>query len=271
MARNMRLVCCPRNNHQTRLERQDASWNATQSIAVQHPVSLAINMDDSDVIVTFQTFVAVFSDFLIVAIHTILYERDIYPRDSFLSAKKYNYSVRQSRHPKVCQWITDAVDAVQTELLKGTVDRVALVIYSALDMPLERFVFDLSRFPFVPKEYHFTPMSRTTDDGEDVAVLPRVDLEEQMRATMSRLSSCRSRLKPLPENCTFTLAIELRDNTSPPIGHPQPWIPVQPDLRNTNPEAAKNNSRTTPLRSVAAGDMVFETWIEEAKAKLDPA
>lgn len=234
-------------------------------------VSLAIDMDDSDVIVTFQTFVGVFSDFLIVAIHTILYERDIYPRESFLSAKKYNYSVRQSRHPKVCQWITDAVAAVQTELLKGTVDRVALVIYSAQDMPLERFVFDLSRFPFVPKEYHFTPMSRTTDDGEDVAVLPRVDLEEQMRATMSRLSSCRSRLKPLPENCTFTLAIELRDNTSPPIGHPQPWIPVQPDLRNSNPEAAKNNSRTTPLRSVAAGDMVFETWIEEAKAKLDPA
>jgi mitotic spindle assembly checkpoint protein MAD2B len=63
-------------------------------------------MDDTDVIVTFQTFVSVFSDFLTVAIHTILYERDIYPRDSFLSAKKYNYSVRQSRHPKVCQWIT---------------------------------------------------------------------------------------------------------------------------------------------------------------------
>jgi mitotic spindle assembly checkpoint protein MAD2B len=245
--------------------------HASQFSTLIYLTPFFIDMDDTDVIVTFQTFVGVFSDFLIVAIHTILYERDIYPRDSFLSAKKYNYSVRQSRHPKVCQWITDAVAAVQTELLKGTVDRVALVIYSAQDTPLERFVFDLSRFPFVPKEYHFTPMSRTTDDGETVAVLPRVDLEEQMRATMSRLSSCGSTLKPLPESCTFTIAIELRDNTSPPIGHPQPWIPAQPDLRNTNPDAAKKNSRTMPIRAVSAGDMVFETWIEEAKAKLDPA
>lgn len=227
-------------------------------------------MDDTDVVVTFQTFVAVFCDFLLVAVHSILYERNIYPKESFLSTKKYNYSVRQSRHPKVCQWITDAVAAVHAELLKGTVDRTALVIYSAQDIPLERFVFDLSRFPIVPKEYHFTPMSRTTDDGESIAVLPRVDLEEQMRGTMSRLSTCNSRLAPLPDNCTFTLAIELRDSTAPPIGHPQPWIPTQPDLRNPNPETAKRHARTTPLRAVAAGDMIFETWIEEAQAKLHP-
>ena len=227
-------------------------------------------MDDSNAVVTFQTFVGVFSDFLTVAVHTILYERDIYPRESFLSARKYNYSVRQSRHPKVCKWITDAVVAVETELLKGTVDRVALVIYSSQDIPLERFVFDLSRFPFVPKEYHFTPMSRTTDDGESVAVLPKVDLEEQMRATMSRLSTCGTSLKKLPQNCTFTLAIELRDATNPPIGHPQPWIPVQPDLRNPDPEATRKKARTMPVRAVAAGDMVFEMWIEEAKAKLNP-
>ena len=67
---------------------------------------------------TYQAVVSAFSEFLIVAIHTILYERDIYPRTSFLSAKKYNYPVKQSRHPKVCQWIQDAVAAVEVEMLK---------------------------------------------------------------------------------------------------------------------------------------------------------
>lgn len=66
----------------------------------------------------FQAVVSTFSDFLTVAIHTILYERNIYPRASFLSARKYNYPVRQNRHPKVCQWIQDAVAAVEAELLK---------------------------------------------------------------------------------------------------------------------------------------------------------
>ncbi len=67
---------------------------------------------------TYQAIVSTFSDFLTVAIHTILYERNIYPSTSFLSARKYNYPVRQNRHPKVCKWVQDAVAAVEAEILK---------------------------------------------------------------------------------------------------------------------------------------------------------
>lgn len=73
---------------------------------------------DGTVLDTYQAVVSAFSDFLIVAIHTILYERDIYPKTSFLKARKYNHPVRQSRHPKVCQWIQDAIAAVEVEMLK---------------------------------------------------------------------------------------------------------------------------------------------------------
>ena len=67
---------------------------------------------------TFASLVTTFTSFLTVAIHTILYERGIYPASTFLSARKYNYPVRQNRHPKVCRWINDAVAAVEAELLK---------------------------------------------------------------------------------------------------------------------------------------------------------
>lgn len=67
---------------------------------------------------TYHAVVSAFSDFLTVAIHTILFERDIYPKSSFLKARKYNYPVRQSRHPTVCQWIRDAVAAVEVEMFK---------------------------------------------------------------------------------------------------------------------------------------------------------
>ena len=73
---------------------------------------------EAPVLDTYQAVVSAYSDFLTVAIHTILYERDIYPRTSFLKARKYNYAVRQSRHPKVCKWIQDAVAAVEAEMLK---------------------------------------------------------------------------------------------------------------------------------------------------------
>ena len=64
------------------------------------------------------SLVSTFGSFLTVAIHTILYERSIYAEASFLSARKYNFPVRQNRHPGVCSWINDAVAAVEAELLK---------------------------------------------------------------------------------------------------------------------------------------------------------
>ncbi|KAI4145487.1 MAG: hypothetical protein LQ340_006261, partial [Diploschistes diacapsis] len=59
-----------------------------------------------------------FVEFLTVAVHLILYERNVYPRESFMSARKYNYPVQQSRHPAICKWIDDAVAAVRSEMLK---------------------------------------------------------------------------------------------------------------------------------------------------------
>ena len=79
---------------------------------------MARNSREDGVLDNYQAVVSAFSEFLTVAVHTILYERNIYPRTSFLSARKYNYPVRQNRHPKVCKWIQDAVAAVEVELLK---------------------------------------------------------------------------------------------------------------------------------------------------------
>lgn len=213
---------------------------------------------------TYRALISHFSDFLTVAIHTLLYERNIYPRTSFLSARKYNYAVRQSRHPKVCEWINDAVAAVKTELLKGTVDRVAVVLYTRELKPAERYVFDVSRFPIVNPADVDTQLERRLQNGETILVLPTVDLEEQFRATMSRLANSSAKLKPLPEGCTFTVAIELKSEGQAPVGHPQPWMPVQAESLNDNDDQQARNI-THPVRAVAAGELVFESWVEEVE------
>lgn len=232
---------------------------------------------------TYAALVSNFGDFLTVAIHTILYERHIYPLPTFITAKKWNYPVRQSRHPKVCKWINDAVAAVQEELLKGTVERVAVVIYSQYSQPLERFMFDLSKFPVVEKREWHTPIERLPPSGapQQPKITPKqasINLEEQFRAVMAKLTICDTMLKPIPSACTFTVAIELKDTADPPIGHPQPWIPVQPSLQRDVPrfDSEDNDIKsgsdlggvsTTPIRSVDAGEMVFEMWIEEGAGK----
>lgn len=218
---------------------------------------------------TFRSLVAAFTDFLTVATHTILYERSIYPQTSFLSAKKYNHIARQSRHPKVCDWINDAITAVENELLKGGVDRVAVVIFSKDNKALERFVFDVARFPSVPAGDQDTPLEQSGAGDEQAAVLPVVDMEEQFRAVMSKLTNCGSSLKPIPPQCTFTMAIELKQEGSAPVSHPQAWIPAQHgQAKSVDHRGGQEKTPfTTPLRSVQAGEMIFETWIEEIHDK----
>ena len=227
---------------------------------------------DSDDSVTFGTIVTAFTDFLTVAIHTILFERAIYPHSSFLTARKYNYSVRQNRHPKVCQWIQDAVAAIESEVLRSSVDRIALVILSPSQLPLERFVFEVSRFPAIKLEEINIPLNK-----EGLSPQSRIiDLQEQFRGAMSRLAVCGGQLKPLPKSCSFTIAIEIRQSQVPPIGHPQSFIPVQPmGKRNDAPpidasKKYKSISKSTgivPVRTVETSDLHLEMWIEEVESK----
>lgn len=262
--------------------------------------------------------------FLTIAIHTILAIRNVYPTESFLTARAYNYPVKQSRHPGVCAWINAAVSAVHAELLKGTVARAVVAIaHSESCTVLERYVFDLTKLPVVRREDWETPIVRgdaqtrdavngdQEDHRDDVDADPRgpggarehelADLTEQLRGTLAVISTCHQRLKPIPAGCTFTVAIELKNDADPPVGHPQPWIPVQPESQrdkttlatraddstdsdlygvsqtDSSPEKGKmpsdsgkkqvSTSNTVPVRAVDAGEVTLEVWVEEGKSK----
>ncbi|KAL8707578.1 MAG: hypothetical protein Q9220_007419 [cf. Caloplaca sp. 1 TL-2023] len=238
---------------------------------------------EAPVLDTYHAIVLAFSDFLTVAIHTILYERNIYPQASFLTARKFNYPVRQSRHPKVCQWIQDAVAAVEVEMLKCALATVSLVIHAPppSSAPLERFIFSTAAFPSIPSSELLTTFTDTSP--------PVIDLPEQFRATFARLSTLSSTLDPLPPECSFTLVVELRDdpNVRPPIASDTPWIAAEPGLQkrksnstrpNDQREAYETPSRmgrslggvkTTPVRNLESGAFSMEMWIEEGQAKFD--
>ncbi|MCJ1282926.1 hypothetical protein MMC26_002252 [Xylographa opegraphella] len=234
----------------------------------------------------YQAVVAEFCEFLTVAVHTILYERDIYPRTSFLSARKYNYPVRQNRHPKVCKWIRDAVAAVEAELLKGTISRTSLIIYSPTTVPLERFVFSTAHFPQVPHNETFTtlevpdpdapqPTTTTTTttteplnnpnppNNPTLPPTPLINLHSQFRALFARLSTRLSSLTPLPPDCTFTLAIELHDRSvrgpdgddfagQPPLSGNSPWIAAEPGLQPREEEGPGVSSAESGSGEVGA-------------------
>ncbi|KAL9611088.1 MAG: hypothetical protein Q9167_004260 [Letrouitia subvulpina] len=236
---------------------------------------------DVPVLNNYRTVVSAFIDFLTVCIHTIIFERDIYPQTSFLTARKYNCPVKQSRHPQVCRWIQDAVAAVQAEMLKCTLSSTSLIIHAPAPSsePLERYVFSTAAFPVV------TPSDTLTIFTTNPP--PTMDLPEQFRATITRLSSLSTTLKPLPKDCSFTLMVELRDDAEvdPPLSSVTPWIAAEPGLQKHRNESREGDQgqqeglerkhgrdrggvRTTPVRSLESGAFAMEMWIEEGKGKV---
>jgi len=166
-------------------------------------------------------------------------------------------------------------------MLNGSVERVAVVIYDLGSRPLERFMFDVGSFPVVPKVEALTLFEDEEENqeegdyvGEDGRMkVSTVDVEEQLRAAVRKLAYCGSKLTPLPQGCTYTVIVELKDQADPPIGHPQPWQPSAPSLQtrekgqSTQIGSDLGGVKSMPIRSVEAGEFVLEMWIEEGKAK----
>ncbi|KAI0872939.1 HORMA domain-containing protein [Hypoxylon argillaceum] len=252
-----------------------------------------------------------FTHFLTVCIHNILYYRKLYPAATFLTSRAYNLPVHQSRHPTVCSWVRDAVDAVRAQIAQGAVERLAVVVYAGGGAAVvERWMFDVARFPAwkgLPRDLGKGKEKASwgrddddddDDDGEDVvedaggdapvagagpsdaeqASQQKVNwanVDEQLRAAVRRLAYVSEKMAPLPEGCTYTVAVELRDEAEAPIGHPQPWVPTQPNLQPASkdqqtPGKDIGGAKTTPLRAVEAGPLFFECWVEEGKAKVEP-
>jgi mitotic spindle assembly checkpoint protein MAD2B len=210
------------------------------------------------------------ADFLTVAIHTIIYTRELYPASTFLTARAYNFPVHQNRHPAVCAWINSSITSLTPLLASNSVSRVVIVIYSSSLEVLERYLFDISRFPVVDEKEKYTEF-----EGADRGMSNIVDVEEQLRATIGKLEHTGRKLGRLPDNCTYTMAVELRDEADPPIGHPQPWIPSEPGLQTGDDGGSATigkdlgGVKSTPVRLVEAGDFILETWVEEGIAKYE--
>ncbi|KAI1757227.1 HORMA domain-containing protein [Xylaria castorea] len=250
-----------------------------------------------------------FTHFLTVCIHNILYYRGLYPATTFLTSRAYNLPVHQSRHPTVCAWIRDALDASRAQIAQGAVERLAVVVYHGDGAVVERWMFDVAQFPVwkdVPRDGKGKEKERVREDedGDDAggdataaaamamamamaagdgvpgdeqqqSKVNWTNVDEQLRAAVRRLAYVGEKMAPLPEGCTFTIAVELRDEAEAPIGHPQPWVPTQPNLQTVSkdqqtPGQDVGGAKTTPLRAVEAGPLFFECWVEEGKAKSEP-
>ncbi|GAB5588307.1 MAD2 mitotic arrest deficient-like 2 [Umbelopsis nana] len=178
----------------------------------------------------------------------------------FASRQKYNVPVKMSRHPDINLYINHIVaackDGIQQVMLpffeaQGMVKSVAVVIVDGQLNPVERFVFELNSI-FQPSPHQYMD-SVTTE-------LRLLDLELQLKAFLLRINAAEALLRPLPEDCRFSLVVDMKKPIAPTSTQEaktgvSPWIPADATQKQEN----FNGSNLIPLKSFDTGVLqVFE-------------
>ncbi|KAF8221691.1 DNA-binding protein [Tricholoma matsutake] len=215
----------------------------------------------SDTALTFNQTIRGITEFVEVAVHTILYVRQVYPAELFIRRKKYDTPVFQSRHPALNEYISGAVKAVGEELKLGTVDKVVVVIKDKEQVALERFIFSVESMIEVESFNKDTSVEEAMSGGS---------LGQYFRSFLVKLNMVESQLGQmyLGDDVSFAIVLELKDGAAPSAREdeePPPWIPA--NTPDTTP-GISDKAELHMIRAVNTGIINLSLAVQESAAKL---
>ncbi|KAF7307078.1 HORMA domain-containing protein [Mycena indigotica] len=209
---------------------------------------------------TYNQTVRGITEFIEVAIHTILYVRQIYPADLFIRRKKYDTPVFQSRHPALNEYISNAVKAIAEQLLTGNLEKVAVVIKNKEQVALERFLFSIENMIQI-EDY-----DKNTNVQEAMSAS---DLGQYFRGFLVKLNMVEAQLGQmhLGDDVSFTITIELKPETLPSTKTPNqpPWIPA---FTQQTTAGTSDESELHMIRAVNTGIINLSLAVQETDVKL---
>ncbi|KAI8827462.1 DNA-binding protein [Chytriomyces cf. hyalinus JEL632] len=181
-------------------------------------------------------------DFLEVGIHTILYERKVYPGAVFTRTQKYSLSVYRSRHPALNGYIKDFLRAVRPDLMQGSLSKVHVFVFRVRD------VYD-----------HVTQQSKQNS----FASVSIVEVESYFYTLLQRLCFIDGSLTANPPDCTFNLLCELIDGKEFPRSYEQDvaWVQAESSISHVS------HSRVSPFKTLDAGVVKLDMYVEECCTK----
>ncbi|XP_074107671.1 DNA polymerase zeta subunit 2 [Cotesia typhae] len=192
----------------------------------------------------------ILSELLEVAFNSIIYSRQLYPREIFTKKKIYSTAVYISEHPEVNDYLRNIILSVK-ELLDSdvtSVKKINFVICNDDQKEIERIVFDLMEF-------------RLTDNEKDPYFLKTEDV---LRELNLRLLMSDNYLSKLPKDCTFF--IEIETNESAHIGlseNPKclefPWIVKKPNGQLTQ---QSDNNYLLPLTTIKTEYLGLQIFVK---------
>ncbi|OQR95831.1 folate-Biopterin Transporter (FBT) family [Thraustotheca clavata] len=162
--------------------------------------------------ITLKGSAEIVTEFFAFGINNILYQRGIYPPESFTRVSKYGLGMVVTADEKLKAYLKNVLEQLSGWLLDGLVQKLVLVV-AGVDSKtvLERWVFDVIAEP-------------PNAQGERVSTKDEKEIMSEIQAIMRQITASVSFLPLLNEACAFDLLLY----TDKDLAIPQAWEESDP-------------------------------------------
>eukprot|EP00698_Gefionella_okellyi_P006306 TRINITY_DN15688_c0_g1_i1.p1 TRINITY_DN15688_c0_g1~~TRINITY_DN15688_c0_g1_i1.p1 ORF type:complete len:218 (+),score=25.60 TRINITY_DN15688_c0_g1_i1:46-654(+) len=184
--------------------------------------------------ITLRGSTEIVTEFFGYSINNILYQRGIYPPDSFSKVSKYGLGMMVSTDEGLTKYLGQVLTQLSSWLLEGSVQKLVVVITSAESGEvLERWGFDIEA---------------DKDLGPGGVARPKSEKEitTEIQGISRQITASVSFLPLLQEACTFDLLV-YTDNE---VSVPQAWEESDPKYITGQSEEVRLRSFTTTVHKV---------------------
>ncbi|KAM4709641.1 mitotic spindle assembly checkpoint protein MAD2A [Discoglossus pictus] len=183
--------------------------------------------------ITLKGSAEIVAEFFSYGINSILYQRGIYPPETFTRAQKYGLTLLVTTDPELKTYLCNVVEQLKGWLYKCQVQKLVVVITSVDDNEvLERWQFDIE-------------CDKAVKDDNVVREKSQKAIQEEIRSVIRQITATVTFLPLLETTCAFDLLIY----TDKDLDVPEKWEESGPQFVS-NSEEVRLRSFTTTIHKV---------------------
>ncbi|XP_060522608.1 mitotic spindle assembly checkpoint protein MAD2A [Cylas formicarius] len=177
-------------------------------------------------------------DYLNFGINSILFQRGLYPPETFKAVENYGLSILMSEDNKIKDFLSTTLDQLKEWLVKRTVNKIALVITNVRTLEImERWDFKV--------EYE----GDATEGESQISEKPLKQIKKEIRDVLKQIASSVAYLPLLDCLCSFDIQIY----TTNDVELPKEWSEAEP--------ANIKNAQSVKMRSFSTNIHKMETVV----------
>ncbi|BFF98087.1 mitotic spindle assembly checkpoint protein MAD2A [Drosophila madeirensis] len=147
-------------------------------------------------------------EYLKYGIHSILFQRGIYPAENFDSTQQYGLTILMSKDPKIETFLKNVLSQTEEWLSKNMINKISMVITNAHSKEVLE-CWDFKMQAEMGDNQSADPTQRTSSKDQ-------TRIQNEIRDVMRQISATVSYLPLLDCICTFDVMIHTLENTELP-------------------------------------------------------